>query len=218
MRLRSRTSRVRRRPEFWPRAWRRHPVAAAVILVAAAALAWNRARTPFGTDHERYHDKTFTCINVVDGDTLDLDTPDGMRASTRVRLWGVDTPETVKPNTPPMYFGAEASAYTKSRVLHKPVRLKLSPDKSRDRYDRLLGYVYPENSPSMLNEDLLESGYAYADSRFPHVWRERFVQLETRARKQKIGLWAHVQPGQMPDWRQRLETHRSSKTRSKSAE
>jgi endonuclease YncB( thermonuclease family) len=94
-------------------------------------------------------------------------------------------------------------------VLHKPVRIVLAPAKSRDRYDRLLAYVYPPDSQSMLNEDILEHGLGYADTRFPHVWRERFVQLEARARRQKTGLWAEVRPEQMPEWRQRLEQRRS---------
>jgi micrococcal nuclease len=177
----------------------------AVVIIGVVFLTWGRTRTPFGTDHERYHDKTFTCINVVDGDTLDIDATDGMRASTRIRLWGIDTPETVKPGTSPMHFGPEASSYVKSRVLRQPVRVVLAPQESRDRYDRLLAYVYPQGSPAMLNEDILEHGYGYADPRFPHVWRERFSQLEDRARRQKVGLWADVRPDQMPEWRRRRE-------------
>lgn len=202
---RFRRKRVPRRPEFWPRAWRRHPLGIAALLIIAAVVAYNRAATPLGTDHERYHNQSFTCIHMVDGDTLDIDAPDGMKASTRIRLWGVDTPETVRPGTPTMYFGPEATAYVKDRILRRPVRVVLAPGKSRDRYDRLLAYVYPADSPSMLNEDLLEHGYAYADTRFPHAWRERFVQLEARARRGKLGLWAEVRTEQMPEWRQRLE-------------
>lgn len=203
-----RRKRVASRPEFWPRAWRRHPLGVAVALAVLAVLAWNRSRTPFGTDHERYHNQTFTCINVVDGDTLDLQTPDGMKASTRVRLWGVDTPETVKRGTPPMYFGPEASAYTAGRALHRRVRIVLDPDQTRDKYDRLLAYVYPDGAETMLNEDILEQGFGYADTRFPHLWRERFIQLELRARRSHRGLWKDVQPSQMPDWRRRQEERR----------
>lgn len=188
-------------------------MAALIVLVVIGFVSYKRVHTPFGSDHQRYHNQTFTCMHVVDGDTLDLDTPDGMRASTRVRLWGVDTPETVKPGTSPMHFGPEATAYTKSRVLHQPVRIVLAPDKSRDRYDRLLAYVYPPDTQTMLNEDLLEQGYAYADTRFPHAWRERFVQLEARARKQKRGLWADLRPEQMPEWRQRIEERKKQSGR-----
>ncbi|HQA00278.1 MAG TPA: thermonuclease family protein [Phycisphaerae bacterium] len=205
---RFRRNRVPRRPEFWPRAWRRHPLAFVILLAVAGVLSYQRVKTPFGTDHERYHNRTFTCIHVVDGDTFDIDAVDGMRASTRVRLWGVDTPETVKPGTAPMHFGPEASAYAKSRLLGQRVRIVLAPDRTRDRYDRLLAYVYPPDSQSTLNEDLIEQGFAYADPRFPHPWRERFLQLEERARKAKAGLWAAVRPEQMPEWRQRMEGRR----------
>lgn len=207
--------RIRRRTDIWPRVWRRHPLAVFATLLIVGILAWNRTRTPpapFGTDQERYHNKTFHCMHVVDGDTIDIDIPDGMRASTRIRLWGVDTPETVKPNTPVMHFGREASDYVKSRVLEKHVRIVLAPSRTRDKYGRLLAYVYPADSDSMLNEEIIANGYGYADSRFPHVWRERFIALEKRARKAKLGLWAEVAIDQMPEWRQRKERSREKQT------
>ncbi|MHC4596883.1 MAG: hypothetical protein ACYS19_18295, partial [Planctomycetota bacterium] len=45
-------------------------------------------------DFQKYHTKTFTVVNVVDGDTVDVDVPDGEYKYTRIRLWGIDTPET----------------------------------------------------------------------------------------------------------------------------
>lgn len=201
-----RRRRVPRRPDIWPRAWRRHPLAILVGLLIAAAVAWQRTSAPpSGSDADRYHNRTFTCVHVVDGDTLDIDTPDGRHPSTRIRLWGVDTPETVKPNTPPMYFGHEASEYVKNRAYNRKVRIELAPQHSRDKYDRLLAYVYPEGGDSMLNEDIIAGGYGYADPRFVHPWKQRFIQLEECARKAKQGLWANIQPQQMPDWRQRAE-------------
>jgi endonuclease YncB( thermonuclease family) len=209
--------RVPRRPDLWVRSLQRHMVKLVIALVLAGIFAWHRTgtRTPFGTDHERYDGKTFSCMHVVDGDTIDIDAPDGMKASTRIRLWGVDTPETVKPGTPPMYFGHEASEYTKSRVNHKPVRVVLAPNTTRDKYDRLLAYVYPAGSDGMLNEDIISGGYGYVDSRFSHPWKERFIQLENRARKAKLGLWAKVTLDQMPEWRQRFEEHRANGRTSK---
>jgi micrococcal nuclease len=198
-------SRRRRRTDIWPRLWRRHPLGVLVAIIVLSALAWDRARTPFGTDYDRYHNRTFACTHVVDGDTLDIDAPDGSRSVTRVRLWGVDTPETVKPDMPAMYFGPEASAYSRSQALGRPVRLVLAPDKTRDRYDRLLAYVYLDGRDATLNESLIAGGYAYADSRFPHAWQKRFARLEATARKNKLGLWANVRPEQMPEWRQHAE-------------
>ena len=62
-------------------------------------------------DIEKYNAKTFAVIHVVDGDTLDINISDGRYNHTRIRLWGIDTPETKKPNSPVMYFGPEASDF-----------------------------------------------------------------------------------------------------------
>ena len=63
------------------------------------------------------------------------------QSGARLRLWGVNTSETVKPNTPPQHFGKEASDYTKAACLGKTVRLELIEGHTRDKYERLLGYV-----------------------------------------------------------------------------
>jgi micrococcal nuclease len=193
----------RRRSDIWPRLHRRHPFAALLVLVLIALVVRGRVEAPAGSDHDRYHDKTFTCIYVADGDTVDIDAPDADKAKTRIRLWGVDTPETSKSPQGEMYYGPEASAFTTSLVLNRRVRILLSPNRSRDRYGRLLAYVYPEGSDTMLNESLVIEGYAYADPRFPHEWKARFQTLEARARKAGAGLWANLRPEQMPAWRQR---------------
>ena len=71
---------------------------------------------------------------VVDGDTFEI-VIGGKKE--KARLIGVDTPETKKPNTPVMYYGKEASDYTKKRLEHKTVTLEWDIDK-RDPYQRLL--------------------------------------------------------------------------------
>jgi endonuclease YncB( thermonuclease family) len=169
-----------------------------------------RWRLPQGSDQERYHDRLYRCVRVVDGDTIDIDVPDGRYPHTRIRLWGVDTPETVWPGQPPMYFGPEASAFTRSCVEGANVRVELSPGRSRDKYSRLLAYIYFGDPPAMLNEELIVRGYGYADRRFDHPWKTRFVQLEERAQKERQGLWAGVKPEQMPAWRQRYDSWRSA--------
>ena len=88
-----------------------------------------------GSDRERYHDKMFKVVHVVDGDTLDIDLPDGDKDVTPIRLWGVDTPETRHPHKKVMHFGPEASAFTKDTMLHQQVRIMLEPyEQTRDRY------------------------------------------------------------------------------------
>jgi endonuclease YncB( thermonuclease family) len=229
--------RIPRRTDIWPRPWRRRPAGAAVAVLIALILAWSRLHTPSGGDLDRYQNQTFTCVRAVDGDTIDIAAPDASRDHTRIRLWGVDTPETDKSPTGAMYFGAEASAFTHRLVDGKPVRIVLSPDRTRDKYGRLLAYVYVNvggavasnaggaggttgdgatgmqtaavSEGEMLNEQLIAGGYAYADRRFPHLWKERFSGLEEKARKKKLGLWKSVRPDQMPKWRQRYEHWKS---------
>lgn len=194
-----------------PPRWRRHPLGIALVLLLILVVYWQRTDIPAGSDHDRYHEKTFTCVEVVDGDTLDINIRDGQYPDTRIRLWGVDTPEVAGSPAGAMYFGAQASAYTKSLVLGKSVRVVLAPTRTRGKYGRLLAYVYLPDNELMLNEALLENGYAYADRRFDHPWKERFVQLETRARKNQHGLWAGITHEQMPEWRQRYETWRKNR-------
>jgi micrococcal nuclease len=206
-----RRKRTPRRTDIWPRAWRRRPIAAVVAVLLLLVVVWGRVRVPVGSDHDRYHDRTFTCVNVVDGDTIDVDVPDGKYDHTRIRLWGVDTPETSKSDTGSMYFGPEASAFTKSLVLDRPVHLLLAPGRTRGKYGRLLAYVYVGDSDAMLNEELIRRGFAYADSRFKHPWKQRFLNLESKARRDGEGLWRDVTVGQMPEWRQRVEKRKTSR-------
>lgn len=204
--LSSRTLRSR-----WPRAWKRHPLGAAVLLLLTLLIAWQRFRDSSGADFDRYHNRVVQCVRGVDGDTIDVDVPDGSSNHTRIRLWGVDTPESAKSEGGPMYYGPEASAFTASLVTGQPVRLVLAPQRTRDRYGRLLAYVYvsPGRDERMLNEVLVAEGYAYADRRFDHVWRQRFEQLEERAERDGAGLWTKVRIDQMPPWRQKwLDSHR----------
>lgn len=198
----------RRRPRY-PRILRsrRGPIATVAIALLLAIAVADRAGL-FGwrgDDRARYHGRTFHVVNVVDGDTLDVGAPDGDRPTTRIRLWGVDTPETGRGGQLKMHFGPEASAYAKSLALNEPVRLELSGRDTRDRYGRLLAYVYLARNGTMLNERLLETGHAYADTRFEHEYMRRFKSLEERARKDRVGLWATATVNDMPHWRQRLE-------------
>ena len=152
-------------------------------------------------DYERYHEKTFTVPKVVDGDTIDIDVPDGKSDHTRIRLIGVDTPETKSPKVGIMYFGPEASDFTTKSALAKQVTVYLDEPHTRDKYDRLLAYIkLPDGR--FLNEALLSEGFAYADLRFRHSFYNKYKQLEAAARGQKKGLWLKVTPEQMPKWRQ----------------
>lgn len=153
-------------------------------------------------DLEKYHGKTFTVVHVIDGDTIDIDVPDGRYERTRIRLLGIDTPETGGEKSGVMYFGPEASEFTKKLALGKSVTVYLdSPNPTRGKYGRLLAYVkLPDGR--FLNEVLLTKGFAYADTRFSHSFYNKYRQLQAVARSDKKGLWQNVTPDQLPEWLQ----------------
>ncbi|MBA7635512.1 hypothetical protein ES703_43116 [subsurface metagenome] len=153
-------------------------------------------------DFEKYHAKTFTVVKVVDGDTIDIDIPDINSNHTRIRLWGIDTPESKSPKTGVMYFGPQAAEFTRKLTLGKPVQVYLDTTRTRGKYGRLLAYVQlPDRK--FLNEVLLIEGFAYADLRFRHNFYNKYPQLEASARRQKKGLWEKVTRKQLPVWLQR---------------
>jgi len=154
-------------------------------------------------DFEKYHAGTFTVVNVVDGDTIDIDIPDGQYEHTRIRLWGIDTPETKNPDLGVMYFGPEAAEFARKLVLRKPVTVYLDEgNNTRGKYGRLLAYVQLPDG-RFLNEVLVSEGFAYADLRFRHSFYNRYKQLDASARSLKKGLWEAVSREQLPEWLQR---------------
>jgi micrococcal nuclease len=198
---------------------RRNLLAGVVVLLVMAAVALdhscvkpalvNRRQSSASQDAadlQKYDGKQFTVVKVVDGDTLDIDIPDGNYSHTRIRLWGVDTPETKDPRlNGPMYYGPEASDFATGSAMGKRVTIHLEQDrKTRDKYHRLLAYVQLPDG-RFLNEVLLSEGYAYADLRFKHSLYNKYKQLESLARKQNKGLWEKVTPEQMPKWKQKRE-------------
>lgn len=210
----------RRRPPIpstvlLPPCWRRHWPTTLVVTLIAIVVVCDRAgrfSQPIavdaqarGGDWARYHDRSFAVTYVVDGDTLDIDAADGDKPVTRIRLWGVDTPEVAKSNRGEMFFGPQASGFAKDTLEGRTVHIVLAPKRTRGKYGRLLAYVFLERGGRMFNEMLLEEGYAYADRRFPHPYRDQFQDIERRARREGRGLWANVTVEQMPKWRQRYE-------------
>ncbi len=123
---------------------------------------------------------------VVDGDTFWVD--DGSEKGKKVRLIGVDTPETLHPQKAPEPYGREASEFTKSLLEGKKVRLEFDVD-SLDRYGRLLAYVYLENG-LFVNAELVRKGYAQVATFPPNVkYADYFLKLQRKARNRKLGLW-----------------------------
>lgn len=125
--------------------------------------------------------ETVLVTRVIDGDTLQLSTRE------RIRLIGVDTPETKDPRRPVQRFGKEAAAFTRRMVEGKRVRLDYDSAR-RDRYGRTLAYVYLEDG-AFLNAEIIRQGYGFAYTRFPFKYLEEFRKLEREAREARRGLW-----------------------------
>lgn len=125
---------------------------------------------------------------VVDGDTIRVKI--GGRTET-VRLIGVDTPETVARGRPVGCYGREASNFTRSR-LPKGTSVNLVLDvEPRDRYERLLAYVYRSDTNAFINAELAAEGFANVLTVPPNVAHaDQFVDLVATARRQQKGLWA----------------------------
>lgn len=125
--------------------------------------------------------KTFKVTRVIDGDTIEIE------GGERVRYIGIDTPETVDPRKPVQCFGIEASKKNKELVEGKIVRLEKDIT-DRDKYNRLLRYVYVDDV--FINLELVKQGFAYSYSYPPDIkHQDEFLKAQQEAEKSKQGLW-----------------------------
>jgi micrococcal nuclease len=133
----------------------------------------------------------YEVVKVVDGDTIDL----RMEGEViRVRLIGINTPETVDPRKPVECFGKEASM--RMKVFLSGGRVSLQYDSSQgmeDKYARRLAYVYLPDG-TFINELMIAEGYAYEYTyRTPYQYQRTFKESERLARLNSLGLWSpHV--------------------------
>src|SRR3954469_11963713 len=132
---------------------------------------------------------------VVDGDTVKvrLESPHGTET---VRYIGVDTPESVKPGTPVQCYAKPASEFNRRLVEGRDVRLRVGRER-RDRYGRLLAYVYVlRGRPVFVNAVLVREGYARTLEIPPNTDRAGFfARLEQGAREAGRGLWSACPAG-----------------------
>jgi len=126
---------------------------------------------------------------IVDGDTIvvSFDPATGLGPNEKVRLIGVDTPETVDPRKPVQFYGAEASHFVTDSLLGKTVRLAFEPT-MRDYFGRLLAYVFLEDG-TCFNMVIIAEGYGFAYTKYPFMFMENFRKAERSARESKRGLW-----------------------------
>lgn len=182
-------------------------IAVALALLAGSAI-WSHRTTP--PDPAPLDGQTVTVDRVVDGDTL-IVSGSGF-VNERLRLLGIDAPEVAHPDFDhDAHFGPEAKRYLTQRLAGKTVTLKFDATEKRDRFGRLLGYVYLGDS-DCINVDLVRDGMAYADRRFKTMLAGTLEQNENNARTKGIGLWKGLKPRDMPEWRQRWFSDRDRGT------
>ena len=162
------------------------------LLITGCTFALNRLKPPaqvLGTVSPGY----YQVVEFADGDTISVD----MSGKTeRIRLIGVDTPETHDPRKAVQCFGQAAADFTKKLIGDQPVRLAADElSTNRDRYNRLLRYAYLPNG-QLVQEEVIKQGYGFAYTSFPFTKADKFKQLEAEAREQGRGLWKNCQPAQ----------------------
>lgn len=135
----------------------------------------------------------YRVTQVYDGDTIEVDMNG---TQEKVRLIGVDTPETHDPRKQVQCFGRAASEFTKQLIGDKPVRLVADPQSSnRDRYQRLLRYVYLSDN-TLVQAEIIKQGYGFAYTSFPFDKSEEFRAYQKEARNNNRGLWGSCQPAE----------------------
>ena len=132
-------------------------------------------------------------VRVVDGDTVVIDRGNG---DERLRYIGIDSPESVKPDTPVEFMGHEAAVANAALVEGRTIVLERDVS-DRDRFDRLLRYVWlrDDDGWSFVNLELVAQGYAQAVTFPPDVrWQDALRDAEASARARGAGLWGPPTP------------------------
>lgn len=135
----------------------------------------------------------YSVTGFNDGDTITVN----MNGSQEIiRFVGVDTPETQDPRKAVQCYGKAAATFTKNLIGSNPVRLEADPlGTNRDRYNRLLRYVYLPNN-TLVNAEIIRQGYGFAYTSFPLTKADEFKDLENQASTSKRGLWGDCAPFQ----------------------
>ncbi len=161
-----------------------------LIVFAAEQLGWLQLAADTA---ETSQPGTYKVVRYSDGDTIVVDM-DGRNET--IRFIGIDTPETHKPNTPVQCYGPAAAAHTKNLISEAGGRVRLAADSlgtNRDRYNRLLRYVYLPDG-RFVNEINIRDGYAFYYPFFPFSKKDQFAVAQLEAQTNNRGLWSNCKP------------------------
>lgn len=128
-------------------------------------------------------------IKVIDGDTITVDIKG---TKEKVRILGINTPESVDPRRPVQCFGKEASNFAKQILTGQTVFLESDPSQSeRDRYGRLLRFVWVNNGTVDYGTIVIGEGFAQEYTyEVPHKYQTTYKELQQIAQEKKKGLWS----------------------------
>jgi micrococcal nuclease len=179
-----------------PRRYWHEPRALAFVLLCFLLILWRlQATNSAPATPESLEEGIHQVRRVVDGDTLLLE------SGARVRLQGIDTPETVMADQPVEAWGPEASQFTKDFIERAggDVRLTFSSER-KDRHERFLAFVWSGNT--MLNEELVRAGLAKArlDYRYSGIMKRRLAGAQEEAQKAARGIWSEPAIAQSDDY------------------
>ncbi len=151
----------------------------AIIIIIIVYNFFSGESTP-----ENFENMERTVVQrVIDGDTVVIS------GGERVRMIGINTPESVKEAGDIEYFGKEASKYTEEELEGKTIYMEKDVS-DRDDYGRLLRYIYLEDG-TFYNEKIVKEGYAYAGTYPPDIkYNEILYNAEAYARDNNLGLWS----------------------------
>ncbi|MBT3704538.1 thermonuclease family protein [Candidatus Peregrinibacteria bacterium] len=172
--------------------------------VEESRLALQKVLTEEHPDHPPAYEaekQEVPVLKVVDGDTVDVYYKG---KKERIRIIGINTPETVHPSKPVECFGREASNKMKELLEGQKIIIRTGQGSGdRGKYGRLLRYI--ELGGEDIGAKMIEEGYAFAYKKYPHERLEEYTKLERQARENGVGLWAEgvcddFVPPPKPEW------------------
>lgn len=160
----------------------------AISIIAASIAVTHTSRRAAVVENVVTAPQGLRVSRTIDGDTFEV-TIDG--AQEKVRILGIDTPESVDPRKPVQCFAHEASDKLKEILTGKDIVLMADATNSdRDKYGRLLRYVTLAADGTSVNAEMIQLGYARAYTKFPFTHRAEYLKLQTEARLAGRGLWS----------------------------
>jgi len=160
----------------------------ALLFLAGSVWAKDVATVPRAPQIDLSQLPIYDVMSITDGDTVKLllDGPE-----IPVRLIGIDTPETVHPQKPVETYGKEAAAFLTNLLKGEAVYVQYDQEGlGKDKYGRLLAYLYRVPDGLFVNLEIVRQGYGHAYTEYPFEHMELFRYYETKAREAEKGLWA----------------------------